>query len=50
MMSNFVLEAVLDHALEDMGGATTSRSASAARSASVDSMLSPTGDSSTSMR
>jgi hypothetical protein len=43
LMSNLVLEAVLDRALEDMGG-------SVARSASVDSMASPAAESSMSMR
>ena len=43
LLSNMVLEAVLDRALEDMGG-------SVARSASVDSMASPAAESSMSIR
>ena len=46
LLSNTVLEAVLDHALVDMGGG----GGSVARSVSTDSMLSPAADSSMSMR
>jgi len=46
LLSNMVLEAVLDHALVDMGGG----GGSVARSVSTDSMLSPAADSSMSMR